>query len=119
VFHGNLWTVPVGGGIGRIMKVGTQPVNLVAQFYGNAVHPANTPDWTMATDFVPVPQAVEGQETKMLEKKLKQWSKCHSRRGLPLRKRFGVEWRLRQQADAPHCEQGVTLACDQYFNAWY
>jgi hypothetical protein len=72
-----------------------------------------------ATDFVPVPQAVEGQEMKMLEKKLKQWSKCHSRRGLPLRKRFGVEWRLRQQADAPHCEQGVTLACDQYFNAWY
>ena len=83
MFHGNLWTVPVGGGIGRIMKVGTQPVSLVAQFYGNAVHPANTPDWTMATDFVPVPQAVEGQETKMLEKKLKQWSKCHSRRGLP------------------------------------
>jgi hypothetical protein len=36
-----------------------------------------------ATDFVPVPQAVEGQETKMLEKKLKQWSKFHSRRGLP------------------------------------
>ena len=47
MFHGNLWTVPVGGGIGRIMKVGTQPVSLVAQFYGNAVHPANTPTWTM------------------------------------------------------------------------
>jgi hypothetical protein len=47
VFHGNLWTVPVGGGIGRIMKVGTQPVSLVAQFYGNALHPGNTPDWNM------------------------------------------------------------------------
>jgi len=69
VFHGNLWTVPVGGGIGRIMKVGTQPVSLVAQFYGNAVHPANTPDWTMATDFVPVPQAVEdaGEKAEAME----------------------------------------------------
>ena len=37
---GNVWTVPFGGGVGRIMKLGFQPVNITAQFYGNAVHPA-------------------------------------------------------------------------------
>jgi len=37
----NIWTVPVGGGIGRIFKLGLQPVNLSAQFYGNAVHPVS------------------------------------------------------------------------------
>jgi hypothetical protein len=33
---GNVWTVPVGGGVGRIMKLGFQPVNWQAEFYGNA-----------------------------------------------------------------------------------
>jgi hypothetical protein len=39
--NGGRWVVPFGGGIGRIiiMKFGFQPVNLTAQFYGNAVHP--------------------------------------------------------------------------------
>ena len=37
---GNVWTVPFGGGVGRITKLGFQPVNLTAQFYGNAVRPA-------------------------------------------------------------------------------
>ena len=27
---GNVWTVPFGGGVGRIMKLGFQPVNLTA-----------------------------------------------------------------------------------------
>jgi hypothetical protein len=44
---GNQWTVPYGGGVGRIMKLGFQPVALTAQFYGNAVHPIGTPAWTM------------------------------------------------------------------------
>ena len=34
------WTVPFGGGVGRIMKLGFQPVNITAQFYGNAVYPS-------------------------------------------------------------------------------
>jgi hypothetical protein len=41
------WTVPYGGGVGRIMKLGAQPVSLTAQFYGNAVHPEGTSSWTM------------------------------------------------------------------------
>lgn len=44
---GNKWVVPLGGGIGRVMKLGFQPVNLTAQFYGNAVHPAGGPSWSM------------------------------------------------------------------------
>jgi hypothetical protein len=44
---GSQWVVPFGGGVGRIMKLGFQPVALTAQFYGNAVHPTGTPAWTM------------------------------------------------------------------------
>ena len=40
---GNRSVVPFGGGVGRIMKLGYQPVSLTAQFYGNAVHPLGTP----------------------------------------------------------------------------
>ncbi len=43
--NGNCWVVPVGGGIGRIMMLGFQPVNLSAQLYGNAVHPAGASPW--------------------------------------------------------------------------
>jgi hypothetical protein len=42
---GNIWTVPFGGGVGRIMKLGMQPVNLTAQLYGNAVYPAGSSSW--------------------------------------------------------------------------
>src|SRR6266566_197395 len=36
----NQWVVPLGGGAGRIMKLGFQPVNISVSFYGNAVHPS-------------------------------------------------------------------------------
>ena len=41
------WVVPLGGGIGRIMKLGAQPVNVGVQFYGNAIHPPGGSSWTM------------------------------------------------------------------------
>jgi len=41
------WVVPLGGGIGRIMRLGAQPVNVGVQFYGNAVHPPGGSSWTM------------------------------------------------------------------------
>lgn len=44
--NGGRWVVPYGGGIGRIMKIGFQPVNLTVQFYGNAVHPAGASPWS-------------------------------------------------------------------------
>jgi hypothetical protein len=45
--NGGRWIVPLGGGIGRIMKLGPQPVNVGLQFYGNAVHPPGGSDWTL------------------------------------------------------------------------
>jgi hypothetical protein len=44
---GNVWTVPVGGGVGRILRLGLQPVNISAQFYGNAARPSGGSPWGM------------------------------------------------------------------------
>jgi hypothetical protein len=44
---GGVWTAPFGGGAGRIMRLGFQPVNITAQFYGNAVHPKGASSWGM------------------------------------------------------------------------
>jgi hypothetical protein len=71
--RGNVWTVPFGGGIGRITKFGPQPVSLVAQFYGNAVHPTNSPSWTMRLQISFLfPKLSKEQQEMMMEKKLKQ-----------------------------------------------
>ena len=40
--NGGRWVVPFGGGVGRIMKLGFQPVSLTAQFYCNAIDPPGT-----------------------------------------------------------------------------
>ncbi|MGB8886049.1 MAG: neuromedin U [Candidatus Korobacteraceae bacterium] len=45
--NGNVWTVPLGGGVGRITRMGPQRVNLTAQLYGNAAYPAGTSPWSM------------------------------------------------------------------------
>ena len=67
------WTVPFGGGIGRIMKLGNQPVLLTTQFYGNAVHPQGTPAWSMKLQISFLFPKLTNEEKKMLlEKKLKQ-----------------------------------------------
>jgi len=49
--RGNVWTVPLGGGIGRVTRMGTQPINMTAQFYGNAAYPAGTSPWSMRLQF--------------------------------------------------------------------
>jgi len=43
----NVWTVPVGGGVGRIFRLGFQPVNVSVGFYGNAMHPTSGSPWGM------------------------------------------------------------------------
>jgi hypothetical protein len=43
---GNTWTVPFGGGIGQIRRLGPQPINWTVQFYGNAVHPQGGSPWS-------------------------------------------------------------------------
>ena len=45
--RGNVWTVPFGGGVGRIMRLGLQPVNVSGQLYGNAAHPTAGSPWGM------------------------------------------------------------------------
>lgn len=45
--NGNVWTVPVGGGLGRVFRLGFQPVNVAAQLYGNAAHPSGGSPWGM------------------------------------------------------------------------
>jgi hypothetical protein len=45
--NGGRWVVPLGGGIGRIMKLGPQPVNVGLQVYGNAIHPPNGSPWSL------------------------------------------------------------------------
>jgi hypothetical protein len=69
---GKVWTVPFGGGVGRVMKLGFQPVNLTAQFYGNAVHPAGGSPWSMRMQIAFLfPKLSKEQEKKVLEEKLK------------------------------------------------
>ncbi len=71
--RGNVWTVPCGGGIGRIMKFGPQPVNLSLQFYGNATYPMGTSPWSMRMQLSFLfPKLSKEQKKKMLEKELKQ-----------------------------------------------
>ena len=44
----NTWTVPVGGGVGRIMRFGKQPVNLSLQGYYNVEEPDDFgPEWSV------------------------------------------------------------------------
>jgi hypothetical protein len=71
--NSGVWTVPVGGGVGRIMKLGFQPVNLSAEFYGNAVHPEETSPWTLRLTFALLfPKLSKEEENMLLEQKLKQ-----------------------------------------------
>jgi hypothetical protein len=70
---GNVWTVPLGGGVGRIMKLGFQPVNLGLQFYGNAVHPSGASPWGMRLQIALLfPKLTKAQQKMMMEQKLKQ-----------------------------------------------
>jgi hypothetical protein len=44
---GEKWTVPVGGGAGRIFKLGLQPVNARVQFWKDVKTATLGPSWTM------------------------------------------------------------------------
>jgi hypothetical protein len=41
------WVVPLGAGVGKIFKLGKQPVNASVQGYYNVVHPDDGPDWQL------------------------------------------------------------------------
>ena len=42
----NRWTVPVGGGVGRIVHFGKLPVNAYTQFFRNVERPNGTTSWS-------------------------------------------------------------------------
>lgn len=48
---GSVWTIPFGGGFGRIMKLGMQPVNINVQAYGNAVYVPQASPWGVRGTF--------------------------------------------------------------------
>jgi hypothetical protein len=41
------WTVPVGGGVGKIFHIGKLPVNAYLQFFENVEHPDGTSPWSI------------------------------------------------------------------------
>ncbi len=41
------WKVPVGGGVGRLIRIGKQPVDIKVQAFWNAVKPDGAADWTV------------------------------------------------------------------------
>ena len=45
------WTVPVGGGIGRIFKIGKQPINSRIEAYYNVARPDAAPEWSWSFTF--------------------------------------------------------------------
>ena len=70
---GNTWTVPFGGGVGRIMKLGFQPVNITAQFYGNAVYPSASSPWGMRLQIAFLfPKSPPKEKMLLMEEKLKE-----------------------------------------------
>lgn len=45
---GDRWTIPLGGGVGRLFRIGKLPVNALAQAFYNVEKPDNLgPDWTL------------------------------------------------------------------------
>jgi hypothetical protein len=41
----NRWTVPIGGGVGKIFRIGSQPLNAQLASYYNIEHPDGAADW--------------------------------------------------------------------------
>jgi hypothetical protein len=47
VDNGQRWTVPLGGGLGRIFRVGKQPLNAYLQAFYNVEHPDRIARWSL------------------------------------------------------------------------
>jgi len=45
------WTVPIGGGVGKLFKIGNQPINSRIEAYYNIEKPDNGPDWQTVFTF--------------------------------------------------------------------
>jgi hypothetical protein len=45
------WTVPLGGGVGKLFKLGNQAINTRLEAYYNVERPELAPDWSMSLQF--------------------------------------------------------------------
>ena len=43
----NTWTIPLGGGAGKVFKLGSQPINASVQSYYNVEHPFEAAEWQL------------------------------------------------------------------------
>ena len=41
----DIWTVPIGGGVGKLFKIGDQAINARTEAYYNVAKPDNAPNW--------------------------------------------------------------------------
>jgi hypothetical protein len=41
------WTIPLGGGVGKILRLGKMPVNVSCQAFYNVEKPRYAADWTL------------------------------------------------------------------------
>ncbi len=48
----NRWTIPFGGGVGKIFRIGKQPLNAQLSAYYNVEKPDSGPDWQMRFQLV-------------------------------------------------------------------
>jgi len=46
---GQIWTVPVGGGLGRLFSLGDYKINAKVEGYYNVARPDQAPDWSVGT----------------------------------------------------------------------
>ena len=44
---GDQWLVPVGGGFGKLVTIGSMPIDFAASCYGNVVKPSGAPSWQL------------------------------------------------------------------------
>jgi hypothetical protein len=49
--EGEKWTVPIGGGLGRVFKLGPQPVNINFQVYYTPVRPTGASSFTIRAQY--------------------------------------------------------------------
>ena len=47
---GQQWVVPIGGGFGRIFKIGDQPVRANIAAYYNVINPTGAPNWQLRAE---------------------------------------------------------------------
>ena len=51
---GEQWTLPLGGGFGKIQRIGSTPVDFQIQAFYNAVKPDLAPDWQLRLQIKPI-----------------------------------------------------------------